>query len=89
MEEALYKKIIRANKEKSDGKKTSKIDTYSRSSVILPIMVGLTIGVHNGKKFVPVDIVDDMVGHKLGEFSFTRVMRRHDKMIGGNDKRKS
>ncbi len=53
------------------------IKTWSRSSTIVPEMVGLTIGVHNGKVHVPVAIVENMVGHKLGEFALTRKFIRH------------
>ena len=53
------------------------IKTWSRASVITPEMVGFTIGVHNGKIHIPVLIVEDMVGHKLGEFSLTRKFLRH------------
>jgi len=53
------------------------IKTWSRDSVITPEMVGFTIGVHNGKTHLPVRIVENMVGHKLGEFSFTRKFQRH------------
>ena len=53
------------------------IKTWSRRSTILPEMVGLTLAVHNGKKFVPVFVSEDMVGHKLGEFSPTRVFYGH------------
>lgn len=58
------------------GKK-SVIKTWSRSSMITPDFVGQTIGVHNGKQFVPVFITENMVGHKLGEFSPTRTFRGH------------
>jgi small subunit ribosomal protein S19 len=51
--------------------------TWSRRSTVLPEMVGHTIAVHNGKKFIPVYITENMVGHKLGEFSFTRVFKGH------------
>ena len=51
--------------------------TWSRRSTIIPEMVGHTIAVHNGKKFIPVYITENMVGHKLGEFSFTRVFKGH------------
>ena len=51
--------------------------TWSRRSTIIPEMVGHTIAVHNGKKFIPVYITENMVGHKLGEFSFTRQFRGH------------
>lgn len=53
------------------------IRTWSRSSTILPVMVGLTIGVHNGRRHVPVFITENMVGHKLGEFAPTRTFRGH------------
>ena len=53
------------------------IKTWSRRSMILPNMVGLTIAVHNGKQYVPVLINEDMVGHKLGEFAVTRNYRGH------------
>ena len=53
------------------------IKTWSRRSTIIPEMVGLTIGVHNGKKFFPVFITEDMVGHKLGDFSPTRTFHGH------------
>ena len=61
-------------------KKTGKrevIKTWSRSSTIIPDFVGLTFGVYNGQKFVPVSINENMVGHKLGEFSPTRLFRSH------------
>ena len=53
------------------------IKTWSRRSAITPEMVGHTIAVHNGKKFIPVYITENMAGHKLGEFSFTRTFRGH------------
>jgi len=53
------------------------IKTWSRRSVVLPDMIGLTIAVHNGKKFVPVYISENMVGHKLGEFAPTRFYKGH------------
>jgi small subunit ribosomal protein S19 len=51
--------------------------TWSRRSTIIPEMVGHTIAVHNGKKFIPVYVTENMVGHKLGEFSFTRQFKGH------------
>jgi len=60
--------------EKSDRKP---IKTWSRSSMILPNMVGLTIAVHNGRQHVPVHVSEEMVGHKLGEFAATRTYRGH------------
>lgn len=53
------------------------IKTWSRRSTIIPDMVGLTIAVHNGRKFVPVFVTENMVGHKLGEFAATRLFRGH------------
>ena len=59
------------------------IKTWSRSSTILPDFLGHTLAVHDGRKHVPVFITEDMVGHKLGEFSPTRKFRKH----GGKDKK--
>lgn len=70
---ALAKKVekaIAANDKKP-------IKTWSRGSMIVPDMIGLTIAVHNGRQFVPVFISDEMVGHKLGEFAATRTFRGH------------
>jgi len=53
------------------------IQTYSRASVILPHFVGLTFGVHNGHKFIPVLVTDNMIGHRLGEFAPTREFKGH------------
>jgi small subunit ribosomal protein S19 len=53
------------------------IKTWSRRSTIIPEMVGITIAVHNGRKFIPVFITENMVGHKLGEFSPTRTFKGH------------
>ena len=58
------------------GQKTV-IKTWARSSTILPQMVGLTIGVHDGRRHVPIYITENMVGHKLGEFALTRTFRGH------------
>ena len=55
------------------------IKTWSRSSTVVPEMVGLTIAVHNGRKFIPVYINENMVGYKLGEFSETRTFKGHAK----------
>ena len=60
----------------SSGKKQV-IKTWSRRSTISPLFVGLTFAVHNGNKFVPVYVSENMVGHKLGEFSPTRLFRSH------------
>jgi small subunit ribosomal protein S19 len=53
------------------------IKTWSRRSTVVPTMIGLTIAVHNGNKFIPVYVTDNMVGHKLGEFSLTRTFKGH------------
>lgn len=71
-----YSLLEKIEKAKESGKK-SVIKTWSRSSMIIPDMVGETIAVHNGKTFVPVFITENMVGHKLGEFSPTRNFRGH------------
>ncbi len=69
----LLKKIDEAQKTRS----SRVIKTWSRRSTIVPEMVGLTMAVHNGRKFIPVFISEDMVGHKLGEFSPTRTFYGH------------
>jgi small subunit ribosomal protein S19 len=69
----LMKKVTKMN----DGKKKSVIKTWSRGSMIIPEMVGHTFAVHNGNKFIPVYVTENMVGHKLGEFSPTRVFKGH------------
>lgn len=69
----LLKKVEQAV-EKNDRKP---VKTWSRRSIILPQMVGLTIAVHNGRQHVPVLVNEDMVGHKLGEFAATRTYRGH------------
>ena len=67
---------IKVEKALASGDKTT-IKTWSRSSTITPAMVGLTFGVHNGRAHLPVYVVENMVGHKLGEFSPTRKFVRH------------
>ncbi len=69
----LLKKVESVNR---SGEKTV-IKTWARSSTIVPVMVGLTIGVHNGRRHVPILITENMVGHKLGEFASTRTFRGH------------
>ena len=61
----------------SGGKDKRPIKTWSRRSTVLPEFIGLTIAVHNGKQHVPVFINENMVGHKLGEFSLTRTFKGH------------
>ncbi len=70
---SLEKKVLSMNE---SGKK-SVVKTWARASVISPDFVGHTIAVHNGKNFIPVYITENMVGHKLGEFSPTRTFRGH------------
>jgi len=64
-------------KEMSKGTKKQVIKTWSRRSTISPLFVGYTFAVHNGNKFIPVYVTENMVGHKLGEFSPTRIFRQH------------
>ena len=64
----------------ASGKK-SVIKTWSRASTITPDFVGLTVAVHNGRQFIPVFVTENMVGHKLGEFSPTRTFRGHARRI--------
>ena len=71
-----YKLQNRVDVAQESGKKNV-IKTWSRASMITPDFVGLTIGVHNGNKFIPVYVTENMVGHKLGEFSPTRSFRGH------------
>ncbi|KKT28429.1 MAG: Ribosomal protein S19 [Candidatus Yanofskybacteria bacterium GW2011_GWA1_44_21] len=72
VDEKLLKKVGRLKV----GDKTI-IKTWARASTIVPEMIGFTFGVHNGKVHVPVFVTEDMVGHKLGEFSLTRKFSRH------------
>lgn len=72
IDERLFKKVSRLKR----GDKTI-IKTWSRSAIITPEMVGFIFGVHNGKEHIPVQIIEDMVGHKLGEFAPTTKFVRH------------
>jgi small subunit ribosomal protein S19 len=73
VDEHLINKVMKAQ-EINDRKP---IKTWSRRSVIVPEMIGLTIAVHNGRAHVPVSINENMIGHKLGEFAVTRTFRAH------------
>ena len=75
----LERKVLALN----DANKKSVVKTWARASVISPDFVGHTIAVHNGNKFIPVYITENMVGHRLGEFAPTRTYRGH----AGNKKR--
>jgi len=75
IDESLMRKIRKAMDENS----RQVIKTWSRRSMINPEMIGFTFAVHNGKKFIPVYVTENMVGHKLGEFSPTRTYHGHSK----------
>ncbi len=73
-----HRLLVKLTKAKaSTNKRKAVIKTWSRASMIIPGMVGETIAVHNGKTFVPVFVTENMVGHKLGEFSPTRNFKGH------------
>jgi len=78
VEESLMRKVSR----EGEGTRGKVIKTWSRRSTIFPEFVGLTFAVHNGKKFIPVFVSENMVGHKLGEFAPTRTYYGH-----GSDKK--
>jgi small subunit ribosomal protein S19 len=80
IEKSLYKKIMEMSKVAGDRKM---VKTFSRTSTIIPEMVGMTISVYNGKTWIPVYVTENLVGHKLGEFAPTRVFRGH----AGSDKK--
>jgi small subunit ribosomal protein S19 len=63
--------------EAKEAKSSKVIKTWSRRSTIVPEFIGLTFAVHNGKKFIPVFVTEEMVGHKMGEFSPTRIFHSH------------
>ena len=79
IEKSLYKKV----QEMSKAGDKKMVKTFSRTSTIIPEMVGLTISVYNGKTWVPVYVTENLVGHKLGEFAPTRIFRGH----AGSDKK--
>jgi small subunit ribosomal protein S19 len=80
IEKSLYKKIMEMSKVAGDRKM---LKTFSRTSTIIPEMVGMTISVYNGKTWIPVYVTENLVGHKLGEFAPTRIFRGH----AGSDKK--
>lgn len=73
IEDKLMRNVLNAQETRSN----QVIKTWSRRSTIIPEMVGLTLAVHNGRKFIPVFVTENMVGHKLGEFSPTRTFYGH------------
>jgi small subunit ribosomal protein S19 len=81
----VHFKLVRKIEDAQSSGKKSVIKTWSRASMITPEFVGMTIAVHNGNKFIPVYVSENMVGHKLGEFAPTRTFRGH----AGNKKDKA
>ena len=75
IDDHLLRKIDRAR----ETGEVRVIKTWSRRSTVIPDMIGLTFAVHNGRKFIPVFVTDNMVGHKLGEFAPTRLFKSHSK----------
>ncbi len=73
----VYHKLLKKVEQANASQKKGVIKTWSRASMIIPDMIGQTIAVHNGKTFVPVFVTENMVGHKLGEFSLTRTFKGH------------
>jgi len=73
IDDHLMKKVVEAANEKT----RKPIKTWSRRSMVIPDMIGLTIAIHNGKQHVPIFITEDMVGYKLGEFAPTRTYKGH------------
>lgn len=73
----VHEGLMRKIEEMNDKGEKKVVKTWSRSSTIFPEMVGHTIAVHDGRKHIPVYISEDMVGHKLGEFAFTRTFKGH------------
>jgi small subunit ribosomal protein S19 len=78
VDQSLLKRIEAMNQ----GGEKKVLKTWSRRSTVVPDMVGHTLAVHNGKKFIPVYVTENMVGHKLGEFSPTRTFRGHTTKTG-------
>jgi small subunit ribosomal protein S19 len=83
IDQKLLKKITEMNR----GEPKKVIKTWARRSTISPEFVGHTVAIHNGKQFIPVYINENMVGHKLGEFSATRTYRGHTSKHGGKGKK--
>ncbi len=73
VDEHLIKKVLTAQ----ENKDRRPIKTWSRRSVVVPEMIGLTIAIHNGRSHVPISINENMIGHKLGEFAITRTFKSH------------
>lgn len=73
----VHHKLLEKVAKNSESSRKVVIKTWSRASMIIPDMIGQTIAVHNGKTFIPVFVTENMVGHKLGEFSPTRTFKGH------------
>jgi small subunit ribosomal protein S19 len=73
----VEEKLLKKAEETKESKSSKVIKTWSRKSTITPDFIGLTFAVHNGKKFIPVFVTEEMVGHRLGEFSPTRTFHGH------------
>ncbi|MCE2927162.1 MAG: 30S ribosomal protein S19 [Rickettsiales bacterium] len=78
--------LKKADEARASGKNQI-IKTWSRRSTIIPQFIGLTFGVYNGKKFIPVSVNEDMIGHKLGEFAPTRTFVAHGTTVKNDDKK--
>jgi len=74
---AINEKLLKKVEAAANSKQKVVIKTWARASTVVPLMVGLTIGVHDGRRHVPVYVTENMVGHKLGEFAPTRTFRGH------------
>ncbi len=81
VDEKLMKKVVAMQKQRE----RKPIKTWSRRSTVTPEFVGLTMMIHNGKTFIPTFINENMVGHKLGEFSLTRTFRKHGQVTRTTD----
>ncbi len=79
-------KLLKKVEQLNQTNQKNVIKTWSRRSTIFPEMVGHTFAVHNGKRFINVYITENMVGHKLGEFSFTRIFKQHTKKTKASQK---
>ncbi len=74
---AINEKLLKKVEAAANSKQKVVIKTWARACTVVPLMVGLTIGVHDGRRHVPVYVTENMVGHKLGEFAPTRTFRGH------------
>lgn len=79
----VAEKLVKRVEQMNEAGEKKILKTWFRSSMIIPDFIGHTLAVHNGKKFIPVYITENMVGHKLGEFAATRTFKGH----GGNEKK--